>query len=56
MAKPKVASLTADLIVRGLTSRRVRIIGPDGEFHWAETPIETDVLARRCDHCGSALN
>jgi hypothetical protein len=36
----------------------VRIIGPDGEFTWAETPIEADVPVtdQRCDQCGSLLH
>jgi hypothetical protein len=55
MAKPKFASLSSDMITRGLTSRRVRIIGPDGQFVEAWTPIEADIVVRCCDSCGSPL-
>lgn len=53
--KPKYASLTADTIKRGITMRRVRIIGPDGEFMFADTPVEGDVEDRRCQACGSSI-
>jgi hypothetical protein len=43
----KTASLTSDLIHRGATLRRVRIIGPDGEFIMADMPLEAAVRGSR---------
>lgn len=51
MPRPKYAALTGALVRRGITTRRVQIIGPDGEFQWADMPYEADLPVQRC--CGT---
>jgi hypothetical protein len=51
------ASLTSDLVRRGVTLRTTRIIGPDGEFLRVMAPVEADIECeyRSCHLCGHTL-
>jgi hypothetical protein len=53
----KYATLTGDLVRRGVTMRPVRIIGPDGEFLRVMQPVEQDVAQerRQCRICGHSI-
>jgi hypothetical protein len=56
MGKPHYPALTAGLICRGVTMRRVRIVGPDGQFLTVETPVEGPVAEPpHCGTCGQLL-
>jgi hypothetical protein len=46
------------MIQRGATLRRVRIIGPDGEFIMADMPLEAAAQEadERCASCGNLLH
>jgi hypothetical protein len=53
----KYATLSGDMVRRGITLRTVRIIGPDGEFIRMVQPVEQDVACdfRQCRLCGGTM-
>lgn len=55
--RPTYAALTANLIRRGVTTRRTRIIGPDGEFLTVNVAVEgpTGAAEDRCRACGQVF-
>lgn len=55
MPKPKYAKLTGSLVRRGIATRRVRIIDPEGGFTWADMPYETEIVYQTCGCCGQPI-